>query len=167
MPETVNIRPRRLDDGAGIAAIFESLEVVRETSRIPYLPASFWANLYENASADAAILVAELDKRVVGHLGLIPDTRPRRRHVGSFGLAVHTEYQGQGIGSALVEEMLNIADNWLGLVRVELDVFAHNKPAIRLYERFGFEHEGVSRCDSLVAGQWVDTARMARLKPGS
>lgn len=49
----------------------------------------------------------------------------------------------KGIGTALLQEIVDAADNWLGFRRLELAVFADNAPAIRLYEKFGFEREGI------------------------
>ena len=60
---------------------------------------------------------------------------------------------------------LDLADNWLNLTRLELEVYSDNEPAIRLYERFGFEREGVLRQHAFRAGQYVDSIMMARLRP--
>ena len=87
------------------------------------------------------------------------------RHVGSIGLFVHTDYQNQGVGTALMKAMLDLADNWLMLVRVELEVFADNERAIRLYEKFGFEKEGLLRMTTVRCGQYADEYKMARLRP--
>ena len=57
------------------------------------------------------------------------------------------------------------ADDWLGVLRIELTVFADNTRAIRLYERFGFEHEGRLRGYALRDGRYVDALTMARLHP--
>ncbi len=54
----------------------------------------------------------------------------------------HDQWQGRGVGRALMEAAVDLADNWLSLTRLELTVFADNAPAIRLYERVGFEVEG-------------------------
>lgn len=52
------------------------------------------------------------------------------------------------------------------LIRAQLDVNIDNAPAIALYERFGFEREGIRRADVFRDGAYVDTFSMARLKPG-
>ena len=72
-------------------------------------------------------LVACVDGEVVGSLGLRAfPALWRRRHVGEIGMAVHDDWQGKGIGSALMEAALGLADNWLNLMRVELTVYADN-----------------------------------------
>ena len=52
-----------------------------------------------------------------------------------------------------------------GLTRVELAVHADNEPAIALYKRVGFEHEGVFRNASLIDGHYRDAIAMAALRP--
>jgi GNAT superfamily N-acetyltransferase len=73
-------------------------------------------------------LVAELDGKVVAdatlHVG-----NGKRRHSGDVGIGVHDEYVGRGIGGALMEALLDLADNYLGLKRVELDVIVDNERA--------------------------------------
>jgi putative acetyltransferase len=109
-------------------------------------------------------LVACVDEEVVGHLGLETFTRPRRRHVGEIGIAVRDDWQGKGIGSALMEAALDLADNWLNLIRLELTVYADNAAGIALYEKFGFEIEGTHRLVAFRNGEYVDAYSMARIK---
>lgn len=92
------------------------------------------------------LLVAEIkeeDKnKVVGVIGLNINSNPRTKHVAALGMMVHKAYQGTGIGKKLMSEILDLADNWLMLARIELGVFTDNEKAIKLYEKFGFKIEG-------------------------
>ena len=101
-------------------------------------------------------LVAEAGGRIVGY-GNVEDTGYLDH------LFVRWDCQGQGIGTALLEAVLALADNWLMLHRVELEVYADNGDAIRLYQRFGFETEGRKREPAVKAGDYVDMLVMARL----
>jgi putative acetyltransferase len=74
-------------------------------------------------------------------------------------------YQGQGVGTALLAALLDLADNWLGLRRLELQVYTDNAAAVRLYETFGFLIEGTARQLALRGGVYVDAYSMARLRP--
>jgi putative acetyltransferase len=102
---------------------------------------------------------------VVGQFGLhtFPQ-QPRRRHVGQIGMAVHDDWQGKGVGTALMQAAVDLADNWLNLTRLELEVYIDNTPAIRLYEKFGFTIEGTLVQYAFRDGQYVDTYMMARLR---
>ncbi|HEX4708856.1 GNAT family N-acetyltransferase [Phenylobacterium sp.] len=109
-------------------------------------------------------LVAVIDGKVIGMAGLHPEDSPRRSHAASLGMAVHDAYAGRGAGTALMAAIVDLADNWLNLKRLELGVYADNARAIALYERFGFEREGLHRAYAWRAGAYVDSIAMARLR---
>lgn len=110
-------------------------------------------------------LVAELDGGVVGMAGL-HIYRGRRAHVGSLGMNVDEGFQNRGVGSALLHAILDLADNWYNLYRLELEVWADNAAAIHLYEKFGFVVEGTHRAYGFRDGAYIDALSMARLHPG-
>jgi putative acetyltransferase len=51
------------------------------------------------------------------------------------------------------------------VLRLELNVYVDNEPAIALYRKFGFEIEGTNRAFALRDGVYVDSHAMARLHP--
>jgi L-phenylalanine/L-methionine N-acetyltransferase len=61
--------------------------------------------------------------------------------------------------------LIDAADRWLGLVRVELEVYPDNERAVRLYEQFGFQVEGRKRLNAWRDGCYVDSLVMGRLRP--
>lgn len=70
------------------------------------------------------VLVAVTDGEVIGNLDLRTHLdNPRRRHVGGIGMAVRDDWQGRGIGTALMEAALDLADSWLDLRRIELTIY--------------------------------------------
>ena len=73
---------------------------------------------------------------------------------------------GTVIGCAGLTVCSNPRMHWLMLVRVELEVFADNEQAIRLYEKLGFEKEGLLRMTTVRNGRYVDEYKMARIRPG-
>jgi RimJ/RimL family protein N-acetyltransferase len=109
---------------------------------------------------DAAIFVAEAEAGVVGRLSVARDPHPASRHVADLGLMVAAPHRGRGIGTALLEEAVRWARG-AGVRKLELHVFPHNEPAIRLYERFGFVREGFRRGHYRRGRQYVDAILMA------
>jgi putative acetyltransferase len=95
--------------------------------------------------------------------GVLMPGKLRRAHMARLALGVHEAWHGQGIGQALMAELLDLADNWLGLRRVELKVFVDNEPAIALYRKYGFEVEVLQRASALRDGVLIDGYLMARL----
>jgi L-phenylalanine/L-methionine N-acetyltransferase len=108
-------------------------------------------------------LVAELQGKVVGSASLHVRNR-KQRFTGSIGITVHDDYVNRGIGRTLMEALLDLADNVLGLKRVELDVITDNAAAIHLYESLGFEREGIRRAALFRGGVFVDLLMMGRVR---
>lgn len=159
------VRPIRPTDADDVAAIYAYESVITNTGQIPHRDAAFWQNFYKSRDPGGVELVAEIEGRAVGHLGMIMNHTPRRKHVASFGISVHPDFQGRGVGHALMSEMLNMADNWLNLMRVELAVASTNERAIHLYKKHGFEIEGEARYDLFSAGHYSSSLHMARFHP--
>ncbi|OAJ59512.1 acetyltransferase [Paraburkholderia ginsengiterrae] len=105
---------------------------------------------------------ATIGGRMVGHAGLGIHERSRA-HGADLGVAVHDAYHGRGVGSALLQALIDCADASLGLRRIELTVFIDNEPAIALYRKFGFVEEGRSRGFAMRDGVLADCLHMARL----
>ena len=73
----------------------------------------------------------------------------------------------RSVGHALMRALLAHADDWAGLLRIELTVYVDNARAIALYERHGFEREGLLKGYGLRQGRYVDCVSMARWRPGA
>jgi len=158
------IRPPVMADASEMNAIRRMDGVKENTMGIASEPMTRSEAFIKNQDKDAHVLVAEVDGKVVGIAGLHHNNRPRKRHTAMIGISVHTEYQGKGIGTKLMEALLDIADNWLMLLRVELTVLEGNDHAKKLYERLGFEVEGIQRMSVTKNGHYVDEIAMARIR---
>lgn len=114
------------------------------------------------AASGGVVLVAVVDEQIVGLLDFHREKQPQAAHGGQFGMSVAREHRGLGIGGALIERLLEWAREHR-MTRIELQVFSNNAPAIRLYERMGFLHEGRRRHAVTVAGHPVDILLMGRV----
>jgi putative acetyltransferase len=159
------LRAQEPSDWPGVATLMELPRVRWGTLRLPFTSREHWRKLTENPSEERTGIVAVLDGSIVGNAG-IHQLKGRRRHVGGLGMCVHDDFHGRGIGSALMAALIDVADNWLDLKRLELTVYVDNAPAIALYRKFGFVVEGTRRADTFRDGEYVDSFEMARLRPG-
>lgn len=128
------------------------------------LPMAWWIDRVSDApTAPQRVLGALAERQIVGTVGLRVETRPRTRHKATvFGLAVHPSVRGQGLGRALVQAVLNDALAIPGVEVLQLQVFASNTPARRLYGSFGFEVYGTEPMAVRVGEQLVPVMHMWR-----
>ena len=105
------------------------------------------------------VAVDEAD-RVVGWCDICPETHAGFEHNGRLGIGVLRAHRRQGVGRRLIEAAL-VSARTCGLVRVELEVFAANTAAIRLYEAHGFELEGCRRKARRTRRGYEDVLMMA------
>jgi len=147
-----HLRPRRADDAAGIAALRNMPGVRNGTMALPFSSiASVEAHLARSKPTDHMV-VAEAAGHVIG-CASIHRLAGRRTHAA-----------GRGVGTALMAALVDLADKWLALRRIELSVFADNEPAIALHRKFDFTIEGRFRGYALRNGALIDALSMARLR---
>ena len=159
------IRGREPADAAAYQRLYSHPDVYRWTTQLPFPSVATWKQKFEKMDALGYIaFVAEIEGQMVGELTLFVEQRPRTRHSISFGIGVDPAFGGRGIGERLIRTALDYAFNWLGVMRVELEVFHDNQRARRLYQRLGFEQEGVKRKACLRDGEYHDIIVMAKLR---
>ncbi len=121
---------------------------------------AFYRSIVEH---DHPHFVALLDEQVVGWCDILPTLGEARKHLGLLGIGLALPARHQGLGARLMRA--SIAKAWeKGLTRIELTVRTDNHNARALYERMGFEHEGLKRKDLLVDGLYHDSHAMALLR---
>jgi len=160
----VTVRAFNMNDWQDVADLWQQPEVVWGTRQLPYQSLDDLRKRLENPPERFHRLVAVSgDGRVIGLLGLQVG-HGRIAHVGHIGMMVHPDFFNQGVGSALMKAAIDLADKWLDLTRLDLEVYVDNAAAIHLYEKHGFEIEGTLRRYAFRDGEYVDSYVMARVR---
>jgi putative acetyltransferase len=163
----MNIQIRRAEpaDYKALCELHGLPNALRGTLQLPFPSEEKWKERLAKYGDRDYGLVASVDGKIVGMLGLqaTPWTA-RRTHAAHIGMAVHDQWVGKGVGTALMKAALDLADNWLNLSRLELTVYTDNEPALRLYKKLGFEVEGTHRKYAFRDGAFVDAYTMARVR---
>jgi putative acetyltransferase len=160
---TVEIRRAEPSDARAIKQIYECKNAYSSTLQLPHPSLTLWEKRTMDVPDNVFVYVALVDGEIVGNLGFEVCTSPRRRHVASLGMGVKDDVQGRGVGSALLATVIDLADNWLNLKRIELTVYSDNDRAINLYKKFGFAVEGESKAYAFRNGEYVSAYHMARV----
>jgi putative acetyltransferase len=153
-------------DAAAVSALLGTPGVFEGTLQLPDAAVASRLEMLQRPEPGACRLVAVAGEGIAGTAGLYP-VHPglRRGHVRALGICIAPAWQGQGVGRQLLQRLLAWADDWAGVLRVELNVHAENTRAIALYRSVGFVEEGRHRGYVLRAGRYVDALTMARLHP--
>lgn len=162
-PPDLVIRPILLQDAEALWKIARQEGVIETTMALPSLRLEQRVKSISALGENDHCMVAERAGVVVGIAGLTVGSG-RTRHSGSLFIYVAREQQGQGIGTHLMQSLLDLADNWLLLRRVELTVLTENEGARRLYERLGFVIEGCRKMSIISQGELKDEWLMARYR---
>lgn len=107
-------------------------------------------------SSNSVMLVARLDGKLVGNASFNSTPRERLKHRGELGISVLKEAWGMGIGTKLMEAVIDFAKNTANADIIHLEVRSDNTRAIRLYERFGFEKIGTFHGFLKINGELID-----------
>lgn len=166
---TISVRATHLDDWQALYHMREEAAVRYNVLAMPYENPENVRERVSHQSANTYSLVAEAiwpdgKCQIAGNLGLSIG-KLAEAHSGGFGIQVSTEFQGMGVGSALMAAMCEIADRWLDLHRIELEVFSDNQAGMALYKKFGFEIEATMRRYAFRDGAYTDAYIMGRINP--
>ncbi len=159
------IEIRRLD--AGEAAAYREIRL----QALALDPDAFGSTLateqdwpmarFEERVASTTVLGAFAGPRMVGMAGLYRPQGAKAAHKAVlWGVFVHPDARGQGIGQALIQAAIAAAGP--GVEQLTLDAITDNQAAIRLYQRCGFTIYGVEQRALKAGGRYFDTALMAR-----
>ena len=162
----VLIRSAEPSDAAAISALMGQVGTFEGTLQLPDMPVASRLDFLQRVDPQSCRLVAVADDQVVGMAGLhLLQPGLRRSHVRGLGIGIAPQWQSRGLGRQLLTRLLDWADNWAGVLRIELLVHTDNERASALYRSLGFVEEGRHTAYALKSGRYVDSISMARLHP--
>jgi RimJ/RimL family protein N-acetyltransferase len=167
--ETITIRSAQPDDAAALlnyirAVAAETEFFVREPDEFPSTEEQERQWVQDRFDRPGwSILVAEASGTIIGNVSFENGAHRRVAHRGTVGISVAKPWRGKGIGTALLQTLIEWAEANPLIEKLSLAVFANNKTAIRLYSKLGFIEEGRQPKEmKLGPGQYVDAILMYR-----
>lgn len=168
--DTFLIRQAVATDAAAFLDLWNALDA--ETEFMLYEPGERQATLEaqtkrleraENSENIHILVVLEPgSSKLAGFAAGYREANFRDNHKLNLVVGLRQLYTGMGIGTQLLEVLEQWASG-LGIQRLELNVMTNNLPAIRLYERHGFEIEGTKRNSVQLKTGLVDEHVMGKL----
>lgn len=166
------VRPAREDDAEQLVAFVHDL-AAEPANNILWGPGEFAMTLEQEReflasmarAPNSVFLVAVDGDRIVGSVDAHGGRRVANRHAATLGISVARDHRGKGAGTLLMQALVDWARK-AGIRRLELNVFARNAIAIRLYQRFGFAVEGRRSRSAFKEGEYLDDLLMAKILDG-
>jgi phosphinothricin acetyltransferase len=151
-------------DAEAIRSIY-NLEVTESTVTFDLVPRSLEqqrAWLADHAGAHPAIVAVE-GSEIVGFGSLSPyKERPAYATSVENSIFVHRAHRGQGVGKALLIELVRLARDH-GFHTVIARIVGDNEASIRVHDACGFERVGVEREVGRKFGRWLDVVELQLL----
>lgn len=112
---------------------------------------------------NSMMILALAEDQIIGIGTISSSTKIKSRHSGELGIVVQKNYQGKGIGSQLIQQLIDWAKSNGITTRIQLDTRCDNEGAVELYKKFGFEIEGQLKNSTLLDGKYYDLYIMAMM----
>ncbi|MBD1373038.1 GNAT family N-acetyltransferase [Hazenella sp. IB182357] len=162
----ISIRPIQLEDATLFLAFMKQLDL--ETPYMLYEPNERSTSVQEveneiiRLNETKQIFIALAQEQVIGFIMIKSGQLKRNRHTAYIVIGIRAKYHGLGLGTRL----LQTAENWAiqkQIHRLELTVMTHNQVALALYQKMGFEIEGICKENLYIDGKFVDEYYMGKL----
>ncbi len=112
---------------------------------------------------DGVMLICTVDGNLVGNCSITRNQRGRKRsfHLGIFGISIHKDYRGQGLGLELAKATIDEAKlNIDGLKIITLSVYKPNTSAVEMYKKLGFIEYGMLPEGTAYKDEYIDKILM-------
>ncbi len=158
------VRPFHPDDVQAIYDLFKRSSVIGDIPYDPGVEISMFSGWLARRNPGIHRFVAIADEETTGLLLLTHKSRPRLNHTGTIAMAAHSSRRYSESRQALIAAALDLADNWLNLYRLEVEVSTDSKTDIDYFQSLGFDIEGIRVMAAFREGKWLDHICMARLR---
>jgi len=160
-------RKIEIGDGEKYLKLMKQLDI--ETSFMLYEPKERKTTVnemekkIEQINATGGVLIgAEVNNELVGFISASRVPLNRIKHSVHLVMGVLSKESGKGIATGLFNELIGWAKK-NNIKRLELTVMKHNKRAIGLYKKIGFEIEGIKKNSLIIDKQYVDEYYMGMI----
>lgn len=170
--ENLSLTPYLNTDKANLVKYINHPEIANNTLTIPYPyqetdADSFFSFIREKEKNTGLVwnwVIRDGENNLIGSIGLMGEKFFGNAHRDAFGYWMAEKFWGKGMMTAVVKRFADYCLNERGLVRLEANVFAHNKGSMKVLERAGFEREGYLKKMYLKNGEFLDTVLFAKTK---
>jgi putative acetyltransferase len=161
----LSFRPKQSGDTEMLWKMFSTLSEKSTSNLLPPFTRerveSWTSNInYNEVLAIVAVIEEKNEQRIIGSASLKFNPQEALKHKAELGITVHDDYQNMGIGTALLNHLIDIA-RMKKLSKIYLLVSTDNDQAIYMYKKAGFTIEGKLCKESYVNGKYRDEYRMA------
>lgn len=157
MHHSIVIRRATQDDAADIQRIY-NYAILHTTATFDIEPKTLadrveWLKKHTDAYP---VIIALIDSKIVGWAAIGPyGERKAFQYSVENAVYIDCDYQGRGVGSALLAELLKLSEE-LGYHAVIALVVGDNESSVKLHEKFGFAHVGTMREVGWKFDKWLD-----------
>lgn len=101
-----------------------------------------------------------IEDEIVGIASITSVQKERMKHNGTLGISIRKKYWGIGLGSEIMTYLIDWSKSNKITKKINLLVREDNIRGVKLYEKFGFEKEGLLKKDICVNGVYYNTIAM-------
>jgi len=164
--EILNIRQASVHDAETVIKFVKAIG--DETNNLTFSGSEFTntieeeeAILRDHAEKENQIFVlAFIDGEIAGQMNARASHKPRLRHACEIGISTRKHHWGKGVATEVLTYLIEWAQANPIIRKINLKANVSNKKAIALYERMGFQHEGVHKRDFYLHGEFEDSVSM-------
>jgi RimJ/RimL family protein N-acetyltransferase len=109
---------------------------------------------------NSIILLVEFDNKIIGIASINSSPKARFKHVGELGIVISQQYCGLGLGTKIMNYLIEWANSNGITKKISLVTNENNYRAIELYKKVGFEVEGILKKDNYINGVYGNTIMM-------